>query len=66
MLKLKEIIKLSDESISSYFEDTPVDAFLEPILVQFPDYYNLRGQEFHQISDSERFEALEILKSELK
>ncbi|MEJ2296504.1 MAG: hypothetical protein P8Y23_17275 [Candidatus Lokiarchaeota archaeon] len=66
MFKCNEILKLDDESIGTYFEDTPIDTFLEPILVKYPDYYNLRGQDFQQISDSERHEAFEILKFEVK
>ena len=66
MLSCKEILSLKDESIVSYFENTSIDEFLEPILVKFPDYYNLRGQELKNILDSERAKAIEILKSEMK
>jgi hypothetical protein len=66
MLTCKEILNLKDELIVSYFDDTPIKEFLEPILVKFPDYYNLRGQELQQISDSERKKAIEILISEMR
>ena len=66
MLSCKEILSLKDESIVSYFEDISINEFLEPILVKFPDYYNLRGQELNYISDLERTEVIEILKSEIK
>jgi len=66
MLTCKEILNLKDELIISYFDDTPIKEFLEPILVKFPDYYNLRGQELQQISDSERKKAIEILISEMR
>jgi hypothetical protein len=66
MFSCNEILNLDDKSIGTYLENTPIDTFLEPILVKYPDYYNLRGQDFQQISDLERHEAFEILKSELK
>jgi len=66
MLSCNEILNLKEDAIISYFEETFIDEFLEPILVKFPDYYNLRGQEFHLISNREKNEAFEILKTELK
>jgi hypothetical protein len=66
MLTYKEILSLKDELVVSCFEETPIDEFLEPILVKFPDYYNLRGQELKYISDLEKIEVLEVLKSEIK
>lgn len=66
MLSCKEILSLKDESIVSYFEDTSIDEFLEPILVKFPDYYNLRGEDLKHISDLEKSKVLGILKSEIK
>ena len=66
MLTYKEILSLKDELVVSCFEDTPIDEFLEPILVKFPDYYNLRGEELNHISDLEKRKVLAILISEIK
>jgi len=66
MLSCTEIMNLNKDSLLSYFRDNSIEAFLTPILVKFPDYYNLRGEELQYISDAERAKAIQILMSEMK
>ena len=66
MLSCKELLNLNEDLLVSYFEDTSIEEFLEPILIRYPDYYNLRGKEFQQISDSEKVKVIELLKAEMK
>lgn len=66
MLSCNELLNLKEDSLVSYYEDMSTDEFLEPILIKYPDYYNLRGQELRSILNSERAKAIEILIAELK
>lgn len=66
MLSCKEILNLKEDKFFSYFEGTPINEFLEPILIKYPDYYNLRGKYFGEISENERNLAVKLLKAELK
>ncbi|TFG17216.1 MAG: hypothetical protein EU531_04060 [Promethearchaeota archaeon] len=66
MLSCKEILNLNNDSLLSYFKDTSIEEFLEPILIKFPDYYNLRGKELQYVSDKERAKAIQILISEME
>ena len=66
MLSCKEILNLNNESLLTYFKDTSIEEFLEPILIKFPDYYNLRGEKLEYVSDMERAKAIQILIAELK
>jgi len=66
MLSCKEILNLNNDSLLTYFKDTSIEAFLEPILIKFPDYYNLRGEKLEYVSDTERAKAIQILRSEME
>lgn len=65
MLSCNELLNLKEDSLVTYFEDMSIEDFLEPILIRFPDYYNLRGQDIKQISDSEKAKVTEILVAEM-
>ncbi|MFX1364975.1 MAG: hypothetical protein ACFE9Y_08630 [Promethearchaeota archaeon] len=55
---------LNEEEIEVKLSNTNLEEFIEPYLIKYPDYYNLRGDLIENLTESERIKVLKILKYE--
>jgi len=64
MLTYTEIIDLDNEVFTQFSNDNELEDLFKPILIKYPDYYYLRGEDIRNISSSEKENVIEILQLE--
>ncbi|MBD3216030.1 MAG: hypothetical protein GF311_25685 [Candidatus Lokiarchaeota archaeon] len=65
MLSFEQIARLDDSGIYSILEKYGSADMITAIIKEFPDYYNLRGEDTGNLSNVESNQVLEILRKEL-
>ena len=64
MLTYTEIIDLDNEVFTQFSNDNELEDLIKPLMVKYPDYYYLRGEDIINISSSEKEKVIEILQLE--
>ncbi|TXT62484.1 MAG: hypothetical protein BAJALOKI3v1_570022 [Promethearchaeota archaeon] len=65
MLSFEQIARLDDSGIYSILDKYGSTDMITAIIKEYPDYYNLRGEDTATLSYAETNQVLEILKKEL-
>ncbi len=64
MFSSNEILNLNEENFSLFFIRNEIEELIKPILIDYPDYYNLRGVDIKKLSGVEKDQVKRILKFE--
>ena len=64
MLTLTELFELDSDVFSQFSNDNELEELIKPLMIKYPDYYYLRGEDARNLSSSEKDELIKILKSE--
>lgn len=65
MLSSNEILNLTEEKFNNFFIRNEIEEFIKPILIDYPEYYNLRGVDVRNLLEPEKKQVNRILKLEL-
>ncbi|TXT58119.1 MAG: hypothetical protein BAJALOKI1v1_1750007 [Promethearchaeota archaeon] len=66
ILTFKNIVRFDQEEINSLLNEVGSEEFVNAIMKEYPDYYNLRGTEIKNLSLSQRESIKKLLHKELR
>jgi len=64
MFSSNEILNFNEENFNLFFIRNEIEELIKPILIDYPDYYNLRGVDIKSLSKSKKDQVKRILKNE--